>query len=128
MNKFKPKGAPIQAIQLNFGEDGVPLFTYTKWGGVQTAKSGDWLVGRGTERYTIDRDSFASTYVQTEVVGWYVKSAVVWAEQATSAGKIQTKEGFTDYTPGDWLVYNQDNRQDGYAMSDEKFNKLYDSV
>ena len=128
MNKYKPKGAPIQAIQMNIGSapSGSPLFIYQKWGGDQSAKVGDWFVSRDGEAYTIDKDSFEQTYAETENHGWYRKKAVVWAERADSDGSIKTKEGATKYESGDWLVYNQENRGDGYAMSAVKFEKLYE--
>lgn len=128
MQKYKSKAGPIQAIQLNFNTEGEVLFKYLKWGGEQSAKCGDWLASRDGEVYTIDKKSFAATYVSTDVFGWYVKNVQVWAEVAQTDGKIQTKEGFTDYVAGDYLVYNEDNRNDGYAISAEKFEKLYRPV
>ena len=128
MNRYKSKGAPIQAIRMIIGSAAVgsPLFTYQKWGGDQSAKVGDWLVSRDGGVYTIDSDSFDNTYTETTVPGWYMKTSVVWAERADSDGSIQTKEGVTLYEAGDWLVYNAENRGDGYAMSAAKFDKLYD--
>ena len=49
--------------------------------------------------------------------GCYVKKTLVWAEIATEAGRIKTKEGATRYRKGDYLVYNHRNGRDGYSMS-----------
>ena len=60
--------------------------------------------------------------------GQYEKNASVWAEQATQSGNIQTKEGSTAYSAGDYLVFNDSERKDGYAMKESKFRDLYESV
>jgi hypothetical protein len=68
--------------------------------------------------------SFASTYT---ALGndRYRKSSVVWAEVAERAGQIQTKEGTSAYAAGDYLVYNNADRSDGYAVSCDKFHDMY---
>jgi len=104
---------------------GSKLFSYHKWDARQTCKQGDWLVHNGDDVYTVDRETFTSTYVEVEP-GRYRKSANVWAERAEKAGEIVTKEGATRYVAGDYLVYNQTDRKDGYAVSAERFGELYE--
>ena len=125
----KRHNKPIVAVQLNLITTG---FTYEKWGHQQLCKPGDWLVNNEDEIYTIDQETFAATYKQVSQ-GLYIKYATVWAEQATEHGTIQTKEGFSNYEPGDWLVYNQPDRGDDpgdgpghrYCMKPEKFQYMY---
>lgn len=100
-------------------------FTYRKWGGVQTATAGDWLVNREGEAYTIDREVFERTYSMVSP-GLYEKVTSVWARAAESDGVIPTREGETHYTAGDMIVFNDPEGRDGYAMSAETFSKLYD--
>jgi len=57
--------------------------------------------------------------------GCYVKKTPVWAEVATGAGSIKTKQGASRYSKGDYLVYNDRNGRDGYAMSAAKFKAMY---
>ncbi|MGQ0801355.1 MAG: patatin-like phospholipase family protein [Pseudomarimonas sp.] len=122
----------VTAIPLDLeakpdAELGSKLFTYHKWDARQTCKRGDWLVHNGDDVYTVDRDTFARTY--TEVApGQYRKTANVWAERADKAGEIATKEGSTRYKAGDFLVYNQADRKDGYAVTAKKFAELYEAV
>ena len=112
----------IAAVRLDLETDG---FTYRKWGGSQTCKPGDWLVNNGGDVYTIDAATFAETYRPVSL-GVYEKVAAVWAEQASAAGAAPTKEGSTAYEAGDFLVYNRADRTDGYAMSAEQFEALYE--
>ena len=79
------------------------------------------------ETYTVDAASFERTY-RMVTPGVYEKFAPVWAERVTAAGSISTKEGATAYQPGDWLVYNNADRIDGYAMTAAKFNELYEPL
>lgn len=123
MKRYRRKGT-IFALRLAL--DMAPL-KYQKWGGEQTAKPGDWLAQIPGDTYTIDADSFAATYEQVGPCE-YRKTAIVWAEQAQSTGRIQTKEGFTEYVAGDWLVYNQPDRGDGYAMGPARFSELYEEL
>jgi hypothetical protein len=58
--------------------------------------------------------------------GVYVKLGHVFAERADTAGAIPTKEGSTAYEAGDMLVFNDAARTDGYAMSPQKFESLYE--
>jgi hypothetical protein len=114
----------VTAVQLNLKTEG---FTYEKWGGTQRCKAGDWVVNNNGDSYTIDRETFARTYRSTGP-GTYVKVTAVWAEVATSAGEVRTKEGSTHYEPGDYLVYNEPNGGDPYAISKAAFERMYDRL
>ena len=135
-NKLKPylrrRNTPVTAIPLNLvakpdNQPCDPLFSYHKWDDTQTAKTGDWLVKNGDDIYTVDRQTFENTYTATNVPGQYVKTGKVWARQSGESGTIQTKEGTTRYQAGDWLVFNDPDGQDGYAMSRERFESLYEA-
>ena len=112
---------PVAAVRLALETDGL---VYRKWGGEQRAKPGDWIVDNNGDVYTVDADVFARTYRQT-ATGAYVKTTPVWAERAASAGHVKTKEGATQYEPGDYLVSNNSDGSDEYAMKAEKFEELY---
>ena len=112
----------VVAVQLDLDTTG---FSYRKWGGTQTCKPGDWLVSNDGDTYTVDQESFARTYRQTGP-GTYVKNTPVWAEVARTSGEIRTKEGATHYDKGDYLVYNDPDGKDGYAMSSDTFTRMYE--
>jgi hypothetical protein len=112
----------VTAIQINLE---IPGFSYEKWGSIQQCKKGDWLVENNGEVYTVDAESFALTYTCISP-GRYLKTAPVWAEIATSDGQINTKEGVSHYKAGDYLVYNQEERKDGYCITAEQFVKMYE--
>ena len=99
-------------------------FVYNKWGGKQVCKRGDWLVDNNGDKYTVSKESFARTY---EIVspGVYFKSAPVWAEVAEKGGRVKTKEGDTAHQAGDYLVFNNEEGTDAYAISAEKFESMY---
>lgn len=112
---------PVRAVQLNL--PGCKL-SYEKWGDSQTAGSGDWLVINGDNSYTVQRDSFRDTY--RHLYGdWYRKTAPVWAEIAAADGHIATREGVSHYRAGDYLVYNQPDRNDGYTVPHQEFELNY---
>ncbi len=113
----------VLAIQLDLQTEG---FSYTKWGGEQRCKPGDWLVNNNDDIYTVDRDVFARTYRQIKP-GSYVKTTPVWAEIADRDGSVQTKEGVSRFSKGDYLVSNQEDGTDTYCMSREKFEGMYES-
>lgn len=119
----KRSDRPIVAIQLSLETDG---FTYRKWGGEQRCKRGDWLVDNEGDIYTIDAEVFARTYRRV-APGYYVKATPVWARVATEAGRISTMEGWSAYHPGDYLVFNDPAGVDGYCMSAEKFQSMYEA-
>jgi len=111
----------VVAVRLALDTDGL---VYRKWGGEQRAKAGDWLVDNDGDVYTVDADVFERTYRQTGI-GTYVKTTPIWAEQASRAGSIKTKEGVTHYEAGDYLVSNNIDGSDDYAISATKFESLY---
>ena len=112
----------VVAVQLALDTDG---FTYRRWGGVQRCKAGDWIVNNGGDVYTVDRGTFERTYRQVDA-GMFVKSTPVWAEVALEKGCVQTKEGETHYLAGDYLVFNEQQGGDGYAVSAAKFEAMYE--
>ena len=114
----------VVAVQVDLDMDG---FTYQKWGAAQRCKQGDWLVNNRGDVYTVDRETFARTY-RASGPATYVKSTPVWAEAAKTAGGIATKEGVTHYGPGDYLVYNEPDGGDGYAVEKAEFERMYEHV
>ena len=114
----------VHAVCLDLDTDG---FTYRKWGGQQRCKPKDWIVDNDGDVYTVDADTFARTYRHVSA-GAYEKIAPVWAEQADSAGQVPTKEGATTYAAGDYLVSNEEDGGDAYAVSRAKFEDMYEPV
>jgi hypothetical protein len=112
----------VVAVQLDLDTEG---FTYRKWGGLQRCKPGDWLVNNRGDVYTVDRETFARTY-RALSPGLFVKTAAVWAEIAEADGQIATKEGVTHYQAGAYLVYNDPEGRDGYAVSADDFERMYE--
>ena len=112
----------VAAVQLDLETDG---FAYRKWGGTQTCKRGDWIVNNDGDVYTVDRETFARTY-RAVSLGVWEKVAPVWAEVAEEAGRIATKEGVTHYGKGAYLVYNDQEGKDGYAVEAEAFEAMYE--
>jgi hypothetical protein len=112
----------VLAVPLALDIDG---FTYRKWGAEQRCKRGDWLVDNDGDMYTVDADVFARTYRKVEP-GRYVKTTPVWAEIATQAGAVTTKEGESHYQTGDYLVYNNEDGTDAYCVSAAKFEEMYE--
>jgi hypothetical protein len=112
---------PVAAVRLAMDTDGL---VYRKWGGEQRAKPGDWIVDNDGDVYSVDGDVFARTYRQT-AIGAYIKTTPIWAVRATHAGSVKTKEGSTQYEVGDYLVSNNSDGSDQYAMTAEKFEDLY---
>jgi hypothetical protein len=117
----KPDQA-VTAVRLALEFEG---FTYQKWGATQRAQAGDWLVDNSGDVYTVAADSFARTYKEISPGRW-LKIAPVWAEKATVAGSVVTKEGITHYSSGDWLVSNGPDGSDPYAISAQRFLQLYE--
>jgi hypothetical protein len=112
----------VTAVRLALDTEG---FSYRKWGHLQRCKPGDWLVSNRGDVYTVDADSFQRTYRQLEE-GRYLKVTPVWAEVASEAGAVATKEGFTHYAAGDYLVCNEENGTDTYAIPAAKFQEMYE--
>jgi hypothetical protein len=111
----------VIAVRLDLDTEG---FAYRKWSGTQTCKRGDWLVNNNGDTYTVDDVTFARTYRETGP-GTYLKTTPVWAETAAVAGEIRTKEGATHYEAGDYLVYNEQDGGDAYAVSKNAFERMY---
>jgi hypothetical protein len=111
----------VVAIRLDLETAG---FSYRKWGAEQRCKPGDWLVDNGGDIYSVDSEVFARTYRQVQI-GHYVKTTPVWAEVASTAGAVKTKEGESHYQAGDYLVYNNEDGTDGYCISAAKFEAMY---
>jgi hypothetical protein len=113
---------PVAAVRLALDTDGL---AYRKWGGEQRAKPGDWIVDNDGDVYSVDAEVFARTYRRTGH-GSYVKTTPVWAEKADRAGSVTTKEGSTAYQPGDYIVSNDADGSDSYAMTAATFESLYE--
>ncbi len=114
----------VTAVQLNLDTDG---FNYTKWGNEQQCRPGDWLVNNAGSCYTISKDSFDKTYSEI-APGQFVKTAPVWAVVANDDGRIKTNEGYTEYFKGDYLVANNPDGSDSYAVSKSKFEEMYEQT
>lgn len=112
---------PVAAVRLALDTDGL---VYRKWGGEQRAKPGDWIVDNEGDVYSVDAEVFARTYRATGP-GSYVKTTPIWAERATQAGSVTTKEGATQYQTGDYIVSNASDGSDAYAIDAAKFEALY---
>jgi hypothetical protein len=112
----------VVAVQLRLDTDG---FSYRKWGAEQHCKADDWLVENDGGVYTVDAEVFAATYRRLRP-GTYVKITPVWAEEAVEAGSVPTKEGRTHYEKGDYVVSNNADGTDAYAMSADKFASRYE--
>ena len=117
----RPDAPLIVAVRIDLETEG--LF-YEKWGGPQKAKRGDWLVSSEGSTYSIDAETFEATYTRVSQ-GLYRKTSHVWAALARRDGKLVTKEGTTRYNAGDWLVFNQADGGDGYAVDAHTFVSLY---
>lgn len=115
-------GQPITAIQLTLETPGL---SYRKWGGEQVAKPGDWLVDNDGEVYSVDAESFARTY-RAISPGRFEKHGHVYAVRADTHGRVATKEGFSTYAPGDWLVSNDAEGRDVYAVDAAAFARMYE--
>lgn len=114
----------VVAVQLDLVTDG---FSYRKWGGEQFCRQGDWIVDNDGDVYTVSQESFARTYKKLSP-GVFVKTTPVWAERAEKAGTVKTQEGLTSYEAGDYIVYNNEDGTDPYAISKTKFESMYERV
>lgn len=121
---LKRANRPVIAVPLALETGG---FTYEKWGSTQRCKQGDWIVQNNGEIYTVDRDVFARTYREVQP-GSYVKTTPVWAELATESGHVRTKEGLTHYDAGDYLVFNEEQGGDPYAVKADSFAAMYEPI
>ena len=64
---------------------------------------------------TVDAESFARRYTQVSP-GIYRKSVEVWVRVVDHSGGIKTREDVTRYDAGDYIVYNDAEGVDGYAV------------
>ena len=115
-------GQNVLAVQLKLDTDG---FVYRKWGAEQRCKPGDWLVDNNGDVYTVDGEVFARTYRKVGP-GRFVKTTPIWAEVATEAGAVKTKEGESRYEAGDYLVSNNEDGTDAYCIGARKFEAMYE--
>jgi hypothetical protein len=118
----KKPGQFVTAVRIDLETDG---FVYRKWGGEQRCKQGDWLVDNDDDVYTVDADVFAATYRELSP-GVYLKTNAIYAKQADGDGRITTKEGASEYRAGDYIVSNNADGSDGYCMTAEKFEAMYE--
>lgn len=114
----------MTAVRLAFDTEG---FTYRRWGSEQHCKGGDWIVDDDGEVHTVDADTFAATYSAVSP-GRYEKRATVWAERASEAGRIETKEGSTRYEAGDFVVSNDAEGRDSWAIASARFEATYEAL
>lgn len=119
---IKRPGQAVAAVQVRLETDG---FTYRKWGAVQTCKPNDWLVDNDGEVYSVDAATFDRTY-RRQPDGRFLKVTPVWAEVAATPGRVTTKEGTTEYAAGDYLVFNEPDGSDAYAVSKDAFERMYE--
>ena len=117
----KPDQA-VTAIRLQLEFDG---FTHRKWGAEQRVRAGDWLVEHDGEVHTVAAGSFARTYRPVSPGRW-LKTTPVWAQVATQDGSVATQEGRTHFRIGDFLVSNEADGSDAYAIRADKFHQLYE--
>lgn len=118
------RNTDIVAVQIKLKlEDGE--LRYSKWGAVQRARSNDWLVDNAGEVYTVADETFRRTYTQVSP-GRYIKPGTVWATRAECPGVIDTLEGTTAYRAGDYIVANDINGIDSWAVDVDTFRKLYE--
>lgn len=120
----KKAGNEVVAVRLDLDTDG---FTYEKWGGTQRCKPGDWIVFNNGDTYTVDAKTFANTYEEAGP-GSFLKITPVFATKAIKSGTIRTKEGSTKYQQGDYIVYNDVDGLDRYAVSAKKFEDMYEAI
>ncbi len=124
LKRLRYRKKPDQAVTAIKLDLETPGLKFKKWGAQQRASRGDWLVDNDGEVYTVEARSFARTYRKVGP-GRYVKKTPVWAELATRAGSIATKEGSSRYRRGDYIVYNERNGGDGYAVAAARFRRMY---
>ncbi len=125
LRKYRKKADQyVIAVKVDLDTAG---FEYQKWEATQRCCAGDWLVLNNGDTYTVAADVFEQTYRQTHP-GRYVKSTPVWAQVATEPGSIKTNEGSTAYLEGDYIVYNNENKTDGYAVSKAGFESMYEPL
>jgi hypothetical protein len=96
-------------------------------GGEQRCQSKNWLVDNDGDVYIVDRDTFARIYIKV-AQGYYLKTSPVWAERVSAIGSVRTQEGMTHYQTGDYLVSNNPEGKDRYAIASDRFLGTYEPV
>ncbi len=114
----------VTAVQLDLDFEAL---SYNKWGSQQTARPGDWLINNNGDIYTVEKEYFRNHYEKISP-GVYEKTGEIWAEPASEAGEIHTKEGKTAYRAGDYLVFDRETGGEGYAITKQTFEKMYEAV
>ena len=111
-------------MRLDLDTDG---FTYRKWGGTQRCKQGDWLVNNGGDIYTIDQETFSRTYRRGR--GRPVRERESGLGGASHVGGFDHDQRRIDrHEVGDFLVFNDPDGRDGYAVTAARFHELYEPV
>lgn len=125
LKKYRRKaGQTVLAIQLNLEISGLE---YHKWGDIQHAKAGDWLVDNNGDVYTVDQQVFSETYREI-APATFEKVTPVWARKAEEAGSVETSEGRSHYRAGDYLVANNESGKDAWSVSTDKFEEMYEAI
>ncbi len=114
----------VIAVQLDLQD---LTLEHRKWGAIQRAKAGDWLVDNAGDVYTVDKEYFREHY-QRISPGVYEKVGAVWAEVAASDGVLSTLEGSTAYKAGDYLVFDREQGGEGYAVPRLRFERMYEEI
>ena len=112
----------VTAVQIDME---LESFNYTKWGGKQSCKAGDWLVNNNGEVYTVEKNYFAIHYQQVSP-GVFNKIGQVWAEEASEDGILNTIEGKSEYSTGDYLVFDRKKGGQGYPVKKAQFELMYE--
>jgi predicted nucleotidyltransferase len=120
----------ILEIAAQYGAHNVRIFGSVARGEARPDSDLDLLVDMESGRSLFDLAGLLydlRKFLNREVErGRWVKTTPVWAEVAEQAGSVKTKEGSTRYAAGDYLVFNEADGGDPYAVSRAKFEALYE--
>lgn len=111
----------VTAIRMNLETD-----CFVRRGSSLLLARGDWLVYDGNSTYMVDAELFAEKYRLIGYDGRYAKIATVWVEVADRYGQMMTKDGVCEYAPGDRLVFHDPGEEEGFCMSPEEFERIYE--
>jgi hypothetical protein len=111
----------VTAIRMNLETD-----CFVRRGSSLLLAIGDWLVYDGNSTYMVDAELFAEKYRLIGYAGRYAKIATVWVEVADRYGQMMTKDGVCEYAPGDRLVFHDPGEEEGFCMSPEEFERIYE--
>lgn len=112
----------VAAVALDLDTEGL---VFEKWGAKQRCKRGDFIVDNNGDVYTVSADTFRATYRKV-ATGQYIKVTPVWAVRAEQAGSVATQEGATHYQANDYIVSNDEDGRDAYAIARERFESMYE--